>query len=396
MSYLKRLTLKNVEGHKNSVLEFSPNVNFITGSSHVGKSSIFRALNWVFTNRAPKGGLVPWDNPKATVHVICEFADGTVIERKKGQGINCYVVNGNVLKAVGSSVPEEVLEALKITEINFQPQHAAYFLLNDPPSKITAQFNELANFEFFDELIGETARYLREVRSEKKLISEQIEEEIAVISSLKEVDLAHKQFELIEEMFEELQETGKKASELNEAVEEISNIQTAIDELDGTELALAELQNLISKATTLAEVGEELAGLKRLVNKTETISQELSSLEYSSEALAEINDLLQIIDELENTKTSFVELRRMIRRVSTIMADLDDITECLQLSEIISDFVQLYDEYSIIEGKIEEIGNLERQIKLVSDQLDQYRQKVEEMLQEGCPFMEHCPLIRAK
>lgn len=394
MAYLRRLTLKNVEGHKNSILEFSPGVNFITGSSHVGKSSIFRALNWVFSNRTPKGGLTPWDNPKATVHVICEFADGTVIERKKGQGLNCYVINGNVLKAVGSAIPEEVLEALKITEVNFQPQHAAYFLLSDPPSKITAQFNELANFEFFDELIGETARYLREVRGEKKLISEQIEEEVETIASLKEVDLAYQQFGHIETLFEDCQQIEEAIESLNEIVTDITTIQQDLSAIEGVEDALIDLRRLAVKVEEVSVIEEEHTRLKNLTNKVEALSSSLQDFQDVPQALTDVSKLIDIVIGTQQLAQDVEELRRLVRRLGMLSADLSDIEECLRLSKIISAYVTLYDEYFLLIDAIENIRGLKQQIDSISEQVQKHEKEIEAVLQKGCPFMEHCPLIR--
>lgn len=47
----KKLALKNYKTHKDTVLEFSPGVNVITGDTGQGKTNILLSLAWVKDNR---------------------------------------------------------------------------------------------------------------------------------------------------------------------------------------------------------------------------------------------------------------------------------------------------------------------------------------------------------
>ena len=47
---LTSLTIKNFQSHKDSTLQFSPNVNVILGHNDSGKSAIFRAIDFVVFN----------------------------------------------------------------------------------------------------------------------------------------------------------------------------------------------------------------------------------------------------------------------------------------------------------------------------------------------------------
>jgi exonuclease SbcC len=53
-TYIKKLSLRNFQSHRETDLEFSPGLNIIVGPSDQGKSAIIRALRWLFYNE-PRG-----------------------------------------------------------------------------------------------------------------------------------------------------------------------------------------------------------------------------------------------------------------------------------------------------------------------------------------------------
>jgi DNA repair exonuclease SbcCD ATPase subunit len=61
---IKRIEIKNFQAHKNTEIDFDPGVNVISGASDAGKSSIFRALLWVITNRPSGDSIKNWDCKK--------------------------------------------------------------------------------------------------------------------------------------------------------------------------------------------------------------------------------------------------------------------------------------------------------------------------------------------
>jgi exonuclease SbcC len=97
-------------------LEFDKRLNVIVGSNDSGKSSIIRAIHWVFFNE-PNGDWMCRIDEKGeqqVAEVKIVFEDDTVIVRKKGQGVNVYEVDGDPYENFGYDVPSQVLEKLKI------------------------------------------------------------------------------------------------------------------------------------------------------------------------------------------------------------------------------------------------------------------------------------------
>ena len=48
---IDKIKIQNYQSHENTELELSPGINVIIGETDRGKTSILRALNWMFSNR---------------------------------------------------------------------------------------------------------------------------------------------------------------------------------------------------------------------------------------------------------------------------------------------------------------------------------------------------------
>jgi len=113
---IEKIWLKNFQIHKKLEIKFDKNFNIIVGANDSGKSSIIRAIHWVFYN-SPSGDWMRMINKdgemeKATVKIL--FKDGTIIKRIKGNGINKYEINGEEYENFGFQVPKPILEKLRI------------------------------------------------------------------------------------------------------------------------------------------------------------------------------------------------------------------------------------------------------------------------------------------
>lgn len=137
---ISKLTLKNFQSHKDSVLEFDKGFSTISGPSNSGKSSVLRSLDCILFRK--KFYLRDGCN---SGEIVIETDDGNKITRQKslkGSVINeKYILNGTQFRKVGKNVPEEILKVTNIREvelsdgdtiqINYADQHGGKFLLSD-------------------------------------------------------------------------------------------------------------------------------------------------------------------------------------------------------------------------------------------------------------------------
>jgi hypothetical protein len=159
------------ESHPDSEIELDSGLTVLLGTNDHGKSGFNRALTWVATNTPRGESMIPWTGLKqAWVEIE---ADGNTVKRQKGPG-NTYTVNDVVLKAIGNSVPDEVLNALNIDSLNLQKQVDQYFILQQSPGDVAKQINAMAGIEESDMAIKRTNERIRETDKEIKALKSDI------------------------------------------------------------------------------------------------------------------------------------------------------------------------------------------------------------------------------
>ena len=114
---IERIQIRNFQKHELLRIKFDPEITAIIGPSDAGKSSILRAIRWVALNRPTGDGFVREGSEEGAQATL--WLDGQKIRRTKhGTKENAYELNGDVLRAFGTDVPDEVSNTLKIDEIN--------------------------------------------------------------------------------------------------------------------------------------------------------------------------------------------------------------------------------------------------------------------------------------
>ena len=157
---IRKIEIQNVQSHKNTVLELSPGINAIVGSSNNGKSAVLRALYWVRYNR-PLGTdtlLSHWavdkkGNQKEPMLVTVENEIGTVT-RCRTKDENQYIVNNEELNVVKTDVPEQVERLLRLNDTNIQRQQDAPFLLSLSNGQVAQYFNKTVRLDIIDKVLS--------------------------------------------------------------------------------------------------------------------------------------------------------------------------------------------------------------------------------------------------
>ena len=156
---IESVRLSNFEIHKNTLLKFSDGVNFITGSSDNGKSSVIKALGWVIRNRPTGTAFVNRSALEAQVTVVTSPGRSRVVraveltKKSRTTKLNQYRLNRESFKALGSSVPDAISKAINMEEVNVQSQFDQFFLLQDSPGQVAQKFNKVMGLDVIDEAL---------------------------------------------------------------------------------------------------------------------------------------------------------------------------------------------------------------------------------------------------
>ncbi len=324
------LRIKNFVLVKDTVLEFSPGLNIITGETGAGKSLLVNALNIIVGERATPE-LIGNYGKSAEISAIFELEpkhvpivqeigfdveDGQLILRRilRQSGSRAYIN--------GTPVTRSQLKEVTSVLIDIHGQHSHQSLLNE-----STHIQFLDRFGELEELVGQVASLyrewqdaLRKLESEKKRLEElfrmkeylefqlnelenanlrenedvEIEERLAVLTHIERIQKAAG--EALELIYESEDSAHSRVSRAISMLESISQFDPSFNEM---------IDSLSAVETTLAEVGSSLSGY-------------LQQLIYDPVELEELNERYALINRLKHkyrtNLNGLIELRENLRR----------------------------------------------------------------------------------
>ena len=284
-TYIKKLSLRNFQSHRETDLEFSPGLNIIVGPSDQGKSAIIRALRWLFYNEPRGTGFIRVGETRCQVRV--ELSNGVAVERIRDESgrINRYILEvpgeeAMVFERFNREVPLEVKKALgiqklvvdrdKALEINLAGQLEAPFLLEETGSTRSKVLGRMANLHIIDAAQRETNRDIGQALQE---IS-RLDEDIASLMQLQEyADLEEEELRLqkLEHLLQRLTELDRELQKLEEArelleqnrlqTEEIKKVLAGLSRVDDAYECHAAIDRLLREMQEIQRLQEQRAGL---------------------------------------------------------------------------------------------------------------------------------------
>jgi energy-coupling factor transporter ATP-binding protein EcfA2 len=325
---LKSIRLKNIKGHKDSTLILSPGLNIITGDTDSGKSTFSRAFNWLTTNQRGYNPR-PWKHlkPSGESAIIVETAEGDIVERVKHTGINGYRLNGEVFKALGSDVPEEVQNALRMGTVNLQAQKDSYYLLGDTAGSVAKEFNRIADLSDMDRMISS-------IQSLKVKTAD---------------DVSH-----FTDIIQVREESLKKLEFVTYADQELTQLEDRDEDLELLKIEVGNVAGLIGYAARAqreldhVSPGEMFEDFKKLQGREVDRSQ-FNSI---SQAVARFKDLKQyadrfvnlylMVDEAEELDAKSLEVLKAKEEISFISQGLQRVKAItIAPADLFSDFEEI-------------------------------------------------------
>lgn len=197
---VKRVTLRNFQKHRKKEIDLDEKLTVIIGPNDCGKSALLRGIRWCCLNRPGTTGLKRQGNKRTTTSIKLQLRNklrSTTydnVTRSIGHGGNLYSINGKKLKAVGTTVPDEVRRLLRVDEINFQDQHHPLFWFDLSPGQVAKQLNKLIDLDAIDRTQDEVAKLLRDKKAELRVCNSRIKELRHELTTLRWVKRADHQF----------------------------------------------------------------------------------------------------------------------------------------------------------------------------------------------------------
>lgn len=328
MQGLKELELWNFQSHKHSLLKFSPGINTITGPTDNGKSSVIRALEWVIDNESGifEDEVRNWDcKPKDEVKVRALFFDGVEVTRIRSSKINEYWLNGEVFKALRGSVPTEIVDALRLAEVNCQFQDEPYFLLDRTPGKVAQALNDVADLSGMDSALVNSKKMVKSTDKELKVTGKditKIKQEIADYDWLDECETDVITLENLEKLITAQAEDEKK----------IKSLICASSEMVAT---LLDFPPVKSMAETLNDIAYSITMQKTMVANTQhlddlvamgtEVTAELARTELVPDMASYVSGMAIAVDKSKDIAAQITDLRNVTVLARESKEELDAI-----------------------------------------------------------------------
>lgn len=339
----------------------------ITGDNSAGKSSLTRAIRYVFFNPGGDCSFVRHGAHKCSVELI--FSNGKRVKwekgwekpGRKGAKINRYTVNGDVLDRVGNSVPQEVLALgvgpLPIGNTSLWPQIA------DP----------VVGQSF---LLEETGAVFAEAVADSKRLTK------------------------LNTALTECESDGRKAaSKLKVRKSDFKEVEKKVQQLEGLEGLEKRIEDISKDREGLLSLKKRMQGLTLLERKLKDLDRDIESLEGSYKLSLVDSDSLDGIErsksQLEfavSIQTSMVNLDSEISRfqgiesIKLLGSPLDErnISILGKIDKMVTVFCDLRDEMSSSERDIE---SYEKELLLLKRQSEELERVIKSLVGDysECP-----------
>lgn len=325
---IKELTLQNFQSHKDTSIQFDPGVNIIVGSSDTGKSSILRALRWVVWNRPSGDSFRSNWGGRTKVEL---FTDNAHVIRAKDKQEE-YVLGDTHFTAFRTDVPDEIIKALNLSEINLQTQLEAPFLLSNTPGEVAQHFNKIARLDKIDSGLQNVSRWIRELTQDigyKKETKKKYEEDLLQYDYLEK-------FEIELEVLEDIEKDWlNKILQLNGFKKLLNNINIVSEEIKQEEQILVYQESVDSILALYTSRMNKAISYHALNNLINAIQQDIDCIEDEQQSVAletPVNIVLQLYKDYDDLTLQKNKLVKHLQSLSTIKQEILIKTD--QLSEL--------------------------------------------------------------
>jgi DNA repair protein SbcC/Rad50 len=259
LTMIRTLRIFNFQSHKNTTLDFHPNVNYIIGQSNSGKSAVIRALRWLWLNRPVGTAYISSFSKNKDCLVALETNKFSII-RERTKSKNAYQINNVLYEAFGSNPPEEVGSILDWDIVNLQTQREQAFLLADSPAKVSIYINQIVGLDLIDRSVAWLSKGLRAVLSEER-------DKLEVLGNLKETLAGFPDLKMIDKIVTDAERLYRAIIAMETKADKIVSLADRINE----ESERISYLNLQIKNNPAEKLISDHKNLESLYNKVKTL-----------------------------------------------------------------------------------------------------------------------------
>jgi DNA repair protein SbcC/Rad50 len=355
---IRSIHLENFQSHKDSIFHFTDGVNSIIGASDSGKTACIRALKWVITNRPSGDSFIKHGTDFARVTLK---TDRHTITRTRSGQENSYTLNGQVFDAIGTDVPEDVLRALNLNDLNLQFQMDAPFLLTESSGEVARKINRIIKLDDIDSTLRNIGAYRKNISKRKQSL---------------DYEIASTQKEIEQSDYSKIQQTLELAEMLSDSIEKQRDdiLQEYIHELICIEEILLN-ESSVNEALLLAKSIEDVIHeCARMEAKCDNLSDSINDIIRLNEYLEAMSPYLIDTTPLDRVFVQYKEVHEQIQNIQESMYLYNNIIDP-KIAEIIVEPIDVLVEQvkscddTILEAYKGTLVQIDREISSTQDKI---------------------------
>lgn len=345
---LRRLTLHNFQSHQDTTLDLSSGVNIIVGASDVGKTSVIRALRWLYYNQPRGTGFIRMGTSECWVEV--ETEDQVIIRRYRNEATrkNGYLLvppgqDPMIFEKLGTAVPEEVKQALGVEEmvidqdvvmnLNIAYQLDGAFLLENPGTTRAKAIGRLGDAHIVDAAQREIQRDLRALGQEIEKKKSQFAEEEKLLLNYQHLPDWESRLQKIDQLFnlqaeKQIQQNllAELANKYGQKKDKQQQLAAALAVLDG----VTESEDIFTRLSNLA-YSEGL--LTALIQQHEIKNRNYQACNQILEQTGTLSDAQTIGEKIRKLAELAVRFGELKKKLEVNKADLEQINATIAATE---------------------------------------------------------------
>lgn len=374
MKYIEKLTLENFEGWVKGIIPFTKGFNVIIGDSDSGKSSLFRAIESIFTGKVSQENV---NRNAKNLKVELQLSDGSKLTREYGKKGNKISFDNTTFERIGREIPSEYIDKLGKSYVDISDKNRVdlclysqfdpHFFINFSDYDKSKLIGTICGIGSIDKLIDAINKDIRENNSKIKVLNEQItEKEPQVITLEEDYKQEKEKFDLFTQTlnnykadltvletcfnaFNQFEEYDTKVSGIKEKIKGINELLSAVDMS-----ALKDFEKLASIYLDYQSVQKKIKDLTDKINAVKTISEyKLENTQELQQLSALKEDLVRLNNKTDNLMVQLEKTKTLTDFDTTVFAEFDSLVALYKQLQISNNTVN-----NIIEHKEKATSNL--------------------------------------
>lgn len=366
---IKDIVIKNFALIEKGLVDFDPNLNFITGESASGKSLIIKAINFALGKKITPDPIrkpatscevsitieLNLKNHKELINFLLENEllekdENTIVLRRKSGETNKFYINDtpcslNIIKHINDSIFEII------------SQHESKNLLEEK--------NQLA---FIDSLIDSSVLYSYKMKYSDLMVVKKQKEELEKKMKNKDDELGFLEFKLKEINELEINNEDLKLEEkiiylenFKDISENLNIIESALlgedDSINSKIDFLKKRINIFSKKYNNPIIQESIELLKKIEELTELLSEKILSpkKEFNNED-ENLEELYKKAQAIKKLKTKYGSIEGILEKKKELEINIEQLNSLdEQLSQINKEELKIQNDLKTLSNKLTEL-----------------------------------------